>query len=108
MRDNLAAGFNQDYLVVTWVGNNDNSPMSHIASGVTGASPIWNKIMSTLLNGKPSVNWKAPEDMVRVNCLGRSEWFFKDKVPSNYCRPTPSPTPGTGDTPVKQIVPQIL
>ncbi|HTK03251.1 MAG TPA: PBP1A family penicillin-binding protein, partial [Alphaproteobacteria bacterium] len=93
LRDNLAAGFNQDYLVVTWVGNNDNSPMSHIASGVTGASPIWNKIMSAILNGKPSIDWKVPEDMIRVNCLGRGEWFVKNQVPKNYCKPLPSPTP---------------
>ncbi len=93
LRDNLAAGFNQDYLVVTWVGNNNNAPMSHIASGVTGASPIWNKIMSAILNGKQSIDWKIPEDMVRVNCLGRGEWFFKDQVPVNYCKPLPSPIP---------------
>ena len=33
-----------------WVGNHDNAPMSQkVASGVTGASPIWNRIMTELL-----------------------------------------------------------
>jgi len=45
-RDNWTLGYNQDILVATWVGNNDNSPMGAVASGVTGASPIWNKIIS--------------------------------------------------------------
>jgi penicillin-binding protein 1C len=62
-RDNWTIGYNQDILVATWVGNNDNRPMGAVASGVTGASPIWNKIISYALknpvsggvkNGPPS------------------------------------------------------
>jgi penicillin-binding protein 1C len=45
-RDNWTFGYNQDVLVATWVGNDDNSPMGAVASGITGASPIWNKIMA--------------------------------------------------------------
>jgi len=48
-RDNWTIGYTVDYLVATWVGNNDNTPMSYVASGVTGASPIWNKTMTYLL-----------------------------------------------------------
>ena len=93
LRDNWTAGYNQNYLVVTWVGNNDNSPMSRVASGVTGASPIWNKIMSALLIDQPSIDWKAPDEMVKINCLGKGEWFLNGSVPTNYCKPTPSPAP---------------
>ena len=39
-------------MAAAWVGNNDNSPMSYVASGVTGASPIWNKIISYALKDK--------------------------------------------------------
>ncbi|KKS32639.1 MAG: hypothetical protein UU94_C0002G0058 [Candidatus Collierbacteria bacterium GW2011_GWB2_42_12] len=49
LKDNWTIGYTPDYLAVTWVGNNDNSSMSYVASGVTGASPIWNKIMRRLL-----------------------------------------------------------
>ncbi|MFH1826969.1 MAG: PBP1A family penicillin-binding protein [bacterium] len=49
-RDNWTMGFTKDITVGVWVGNNDNSPMdSIIASGVTGASPIWHRIMTELL-----------------------------------------------------------
>lgn len=49
LHDNWTIGYNPDFLVATWVGNNDNTPMSYVASGVTGASPIWNKIMRQVL-----------------------------------------------------------
>lgn len=45
LRDNWTIGYTQDRVVLTWVGNNDNTSMSSVASGVTGASPIWNSIM---------------------------------------------------------------
>ncbi|MEX1052229.1 MAG: transglycosylase domain-containing protein [Patescibacteria group bacterium] len=49
-RDNWTVGYTKGITAGVWVGNNDNSPMdASIASGVTGASPIWNKIMTTLL-----------------------------------------------------------
>ena len=113
LRDNWTAGYNQNYLVVTWVGNNDNSPMSRIASGVTGASPIWNKIMSAILNEKPSIDWKAPDEVSKVNicsitgtlpcndCPTRQEWFLDENKPVKYCTVeqiqkilNPSPIPG--------------
>lgn len=49
LKDNWTIGYNNKYLVATWVGNNDSTPMSNIASGITGASPIWSKIFQALL-----------------------------------------------------------
>ncbi len=49
-RDNWTVGYTNGVTVGVWVGNNDNSPMNpRIASGVTGASPIWYNIISELL-----------------------------------------------------------
>ena len=49
-RDNWAVGFTKNITVGAWVGNNDNSVMDpRIASGETGASPIWHDIMAQLL-----------------------------------------------------------
>ena len=57
-RDNWTIGFTQKYLTAVWVGNNDNTPMSQdLASGITGAAPIWNKIMTSLL---PNTSEKFP------------------------------------------------
>ncbi len=79
LKDNLTIGFNKDYLVAVWVGNNDSSSMSRIASGITGAAPIWNKIMSTLLQDQPSTEWDIPEGLINKECYGRNEWFLEEK-----------------------------
>lgn len=60
-RDNWTIGYNPEFLVATWVGNNDNSPMAAVASGVTGASPIWNKIINYILSDKEQV-WQLKPD----------------------------------------------
>jgi 1A family penicillin-binding protein len=49
-RDNWTIGYTAHIATVVWVGNNDNSPMSGAVSGVSGASPIWNKIMRAALD----------------------------------------------------------
>lgn len=48
-KDNWTIGYTADAVVVAWVGNNDSSPMSGAVSGVSGASPIWNKVMKAVL-----------------------------------------------------------
>ena len=50
LRDNWTIGYTAHALVVTWVGNNDNTSMSRATSGVSGASPIWNTIMGETLD----------------------------------------------------------
>jgi 1A family penicillin-binding protein len=78
-RDNWTIGFTPQYLVAVWVGNNDNSPMSqNLASGITGAAPIWNKIMTLVLpNNASNITQKLPEDVVSKKCQGRIEYFIK-------------------------------
>lgn len=49
-KDNWTIGYTPQAVVVTWVGNNDNTSMSGAVSGVSGASPIWNKIMKNVLD----------------------------------------------------------
>ena len=52
LRDNWTIGYTPDLVVTTWVGNNDNSRMSGVVSGTTGAAPIWNKIMTYVLKDR--------------------------------------------------------
>lgn len=107
LRDNWTVGYNQNYLVLTWVGNNDNSPMSKVASGVTGASPIWNKIISTIIYNDPSIDWKIPAGVSRITictngylpcngCQTRQEWFLDEAGPIKRCLPVQTPAPFTG------------
>jgi penicillin-binding protein 1C len=60
-RDNWTIGFTPLIAVATWVGNNDNTPMGGAVSGVSGASPIWNKIMREALD-KAEKGAYNPED----------------------------------------------
>lgn len=101
-KDNWTIGYTPDFLVAVWVGNNDGTPMNPVlTSGITGASPIWNRTMSYLLkNYSDSSHWfKKPEDIVEKSCYyGRSEYFLAGTEKSAYClqadlNQTPTPTP---------------
>ena len=68
-RDNWTIGYTPSYLVAVWVGNNDHTPMTGIVSGITGAAPIWNTIMSHLLEGKkPEIPQKPPNVYGKYVC----------------------------------------
>ncbi len=72
-KDNWAFGYNPSYVVGAWVGNNDNTAMDKsIASGVTGATPIWNKTMKMLLEGKKDEPFVKPDDVVYIDVDSRT------------------------------------
>ncbi len=50
-RDNWTVGYTRNVVVGVWVGNSDGTPMSNV-SGLTGAAPIWNAIISALYNNQ--------------------------------------------------------
>jgi penicillin-binding protein 1C len=54
MRDNWCIGYSSRYVVGVWVGNFSGSPM-HDVSGVSGAAPLWAKIMALLHDQETSV-----------------------------------------------------
>lgn len=64
-RDNWTIGYTPSYAVAVWVGNNDNTPMNRIASGITGAAPIWHDIMNQLLKNKPDETFQRPSDVIQ-------------------------------------------
>ncbi len=97
-RDNWAVGYTPSIVVGVWVGNNDNSPMNQkIASGITGATPIWNRIISTALAGKGAESFSKPDNVnaLEIDAFGgglpcrdfpkRSEYFIKGTEPTRDC-----------------------
>lgn len=93
-RDNWTIGYTPSYLVAVWVGNNDNSPMSQsLASGITGAAPIWNKIMTNLIQNSPDQQLPVPTDITQKPCIGRTEYFIKGTESSVNCGPLPTASP---------------
>jgi len=100
LKDNWTMGFNNEYTVGVWVGNNDGTPMSNVASGITGAAPIWNRVISQVTNTNNSIDIlnSTPEDVIRVNtcaytgtlacnwCGGNYEYFIKGTEPQFACQ----------------------
>ena len=98
-RDNWTIGYTPNYLVAVWVGNNDGSLMNKkLVSGVTGAAPIWNEIMTGLLAESIPQEFAKPEGLIPVkicafnglltcpNCpIEKTEYFMSDKVPTKTC-----------------------
>ena len=94
LRDNWTVGYTSDRVVAVWVGNNDNTPMSYVASGVTGASPIWNKIVRTQLDEKKPHKFNPPSGLVQLPGCGTTttNFFIAGTEPSGGCTvPTKQP-----------------
>lgn len=100
-RDNWTIGYTPNFMTTVWVGNNDYTPMNpYLASGITGAAPIWNRIMRYLLKNQPDlwpirpetvvgrqVCWDSGDLMVKgddgkESCSPRFEYFIKGTEPS--------------------------
>lgn len=93
-KDNWTIGWTQDLIAGVWVGNNDNSSMTRVASGITGASPIWRRIVNTALEkGYQALPWEVPANIERVEVDAisgypahdgyptRQDYFIKGTVP---------------------------
>ncbi len=81
-RDNWTIGGNPQALVGVWVGNNDNTEMLQVASGVTGASPIWRRVLLEALKDKPNVTFEVPGGIVTKAVDTMSGYAAHDGYPS--------------------------
>lgn len=82
-RDNWAMGYTPSIVVGTWVGNNDNSPMHpSLASGVTGAAPIWSRIMREALKDKSDEPFVRPSGIVEMDIDAYGGGIPKDGYPT--------------------------
>ncbi|HZZ98331.1 MAG TPA: transglycosylase domain-containing protein [Candidatus Saccharimonadia bacterium] len=97
LKDNWTIGYTPSYLTAVWVGNNDNTPMNQaLVSGITGAAPIWNDIMTTVLKGKKAEWPEEPPNIVSKQicvlsgllpnpaypCQTRNEFFWQGTQPT--------------------------
>ncbi len=81
LRDNWTIGFTDKYVVAVWVGNNDNSRMRGVASGITGASPIWHKTMMLLLDDSKPFSFTKPDDLVKIPICLETKTLPCDECP---------------------------
>lgn len=80
-RDNWTIGGTAQVVAGVWVGNNDNSPMREVASGVSGASPIWRRSILAALEGKPNITFERPEGIVTATVDKLSGYRSHDGFP---------------------------
>jgi 1A family penicillin-binding protein len=99
-KDNWAIGYNDDFVVVTWVGNNYNEPMRGLASGYVGSSTIWRKGIDYLIENRDMAQViTRPAGLIEVDicpltntlacsgCPNVKQLFEKGKEPQVRCDP---------------------
>lgn len=115
IRDNWTIGFTPDVVVATWVGNNDGSPMNPwLVSGITGAAPIWNSVMTYALKDLPDHPQPKPDGIETItvcnetgtaldantSCSPKSELFWAERPPFKSPIDLVIPIPGDGVMPL--------
>lgn len=94
LRDNWTIGWTKDFIVGVWVGNNNNEKMKNVASGVSGAAPIWRRETLDMLSKKPDQPFTAPDGVSEIEVDKISgypahdgfgsykEWYINGSVPT--------------------------
>ncbi len=82
-------------VVVTWMGNSDNSAPPNGVVSLESAASLWQEFMTTVTHGTPIVDFRRPSGVVQVSVDAFSgmlpgpyssktvkEWFRQDAVPT--------------------------
>jgi penicillin-binding protein 1C len=94
--DNWTIGYTPSLVVGVWVGNSDYQAMQDV-NGLTGAAPIWQETIRTILQNRPEENFVRPPDMLQLNVCTYSgllptslcdkthlEWFIPGTQPTQF------------------------
>jgi penicillin-binding protein 1C len=76
-KDNWTIGYTPQLVVGVWVGNSNGEPMRG-TSGITGAAPIWNTVITGALKGQPSMDFPNPGDIGSAKIC--ADWGTQDFV----------------------------
>ncbi|MDP9016856.1 MAG: penicillin-binding protein 1C, partial [Candidatus Eremiobacteraeota bacterium] len=72
-RDTWTVGYSRAYTVGVWVGNFNGQPMRHV-SGVSGAAPLWNRVMLRLHESHDPGSFESPAGFVRRPICAATGW----------------------------------
>lgn len=81
-KDNWTIGYTPQIVVGVWIGNTDNSPMKKV-SGITGAAPVWNQLMSYYLKDAPVETFVRPAGLAEATVCATT-----GLLPTKYCPTT--------------------
>ncbi len=92
--DNWTVGYTPSLVVGVWVGNSDYQAMRDV-NGLTGAAPIWQETLRSLLRGKAVEEFTRPDGLVQQEVCSYSgllptplcaaterEWFLDGSQPT--------------------------
>jgi membrane peptidoglycan carboxypeptidase len=65
-KDNWTIGFTPTLATAVWIGNPNNTPLSHNSTGIVGAAPIWHKFMQQALAGTPDQWYAKPAGVHQI------------------------------------------
>lgn len=104
VKDNWAIGYTKDFVVLTWIGNNDGAPMASVASGYVSASQLWRHIWDFLIaERKVTDKFSVPNNMVEAyvcpltntlactGCPNIKRLYIKGTEPTKRCDPSKLP-----------------
>jgi penicillin-binding protein 1C len=91
-RDTWTVGATPEYTVAVWIGNFSGAPMRRIA-GVSGAGPLWNRIMLHLYEHRDPARFPAPAGY-RIARIGN----LREYVDEADLRAMHAAAPGTAAT----------
>ncbi|MDX1992315.1 MAG: transglycosylase domain-containing protein [bacterium] len=72
VKDNWTVGYTRNVAIGVWVGNNNGDPMVN-TSGLTGAAPIWNAVMTNIYNNPDFLNEFAVNGQLQTDQIGAPE-----------------------------------
>ena len=94
LKDNWAIGWTPEVIIASWVGNNDNSSMKSVASGISGATPIWRRAMMAAIDQFGYSEFPKPGNISQVEVdvvsgypahdgfASKNEYFINGTVPN--------------------------
>ncbi len=100
-RDNWTFGYTPELIVGVWVGNNNNAPMNQaLTSGVTGAAPIWNRIMTNLVSKRANVAFAKPDNVGMGVVDGHRDLVLINSLTGAQMAQKQSPAPNSTQSPM--------
>jgi membrane peptidoglycan carboxypeptidase len=78
-KDNWTVGYTPQVVTGVWIGNTDNSAMKKV-SGITGAAPVWNQLMTYFLKDKPVETFVRPPGLEEKGVCATT-----GLLPTKYC-----------------------
>ncbi|NLK01451.1 MAG: PBP1A family penicillin-binding protein, partial [Clostridia bacterium] len=86
VRDAWFVGYTPELVGVVWLGYDKTTP-KHYLRGVSGggsAAPIWKKVMTSALKGKPARSFPKPEGITWASVDSKSGKLPSEYTPKNY------------------------